>query len=29
MDYDILKYSSEDARNRVLDRFEKEVKSAP
>ena len=29
MDFDILKYSSDEARNRVLDRFEKEVKSAP
>ncbi|MBM3596723.1 MAG: ABC transporter substrate-binding protein [Alphaproteobacteria bacterium] len=29
MDYDLFKFASEDARNRILGRFEKEVKTAP
>lgn len=29
IDYDILKYATDDARNTILTRFEKEVKSAP
>jgi len=29
MDYDLFKFATDDARNRILGRFDREVKTAP